>query len=114
MSYLGRQRALDFIAQGLEPGKLVKIGRWGNVAEARWIISESIERILVRRLDEAAHLRATIRLDKIQPIAEQFRIGDIARRRRSISVHGALFTPSANSNYFRHGTLSVVEARGAA
>ncbi len=35
---------------------------------------------------KAAHLRAKIRLDQIEPIAEQRRIGDIARRLRNISV----------------------------
>jgi hypothetical protein len=37
----------------LEPGKWVKIERWGNAEEARRIVSESIERLLDRRLDEA-------------------------------------------------------------
>jgi hypothetical protein len=82
------------------------------VEEARWIISESIERLLDRRLDEAAHLRAKIRRDQIEPIAKQFRIGGIARRLRGISRHGVIFTQPSNSSHFRHGTLSVVRVCG--
>jgi hypothetical protein len=46
--------------------------------------------------------------------ADGDRIGDIARRFGGISLHGEIFTPPSNSNYFRHGTLRVVRARGAA
>jgi hypothetical protein len=58
------------VPKNLEPGKWVKIERQGDAEEACRIVSESIERLRDRRLDEAAHLRAKIRLDQIEPIVE--------------------------------------------
>jgi hypothetical protein len=75
---------------------------------ARRIVPEPIERLRDHRLNEAAPLRAKIRLDQIEPIAEQLRIGDIARRLRGISPHGVNFTSPSNSNHFRHCSLGVV------
>jgi len=47
----------------LEPGNRARIERWGDAERARRIVSESIELLVDRRLDEAAYLRAEFRLD---------------------------------------------------
>jgi len=69
-------------------------------------VSESIEPLLDRRLDEAAHLRAKIRLDQIEPVVEQLRI--VGRFMAQTLRHLQIPTTSATAPRAFQGVRRVV------